>query len=169
MSMFRRSFSPIRIFTVCATIGIAVLIYMIGHPKVTIEPVTSPMPGAAFGTIFDLRNRSVAVLNDVTSVYCINSFEGPGSGSLTAASAPRFGVPSATMSLANLSRGDVAVVPVDNVLSGPPGSAVDMVFVVRFEPDWWLRLLERRYRFLGSENPDGTWTWKEMPLGSPCG
>ena len=73
------------------------------------------------------------------------------------------------MALGNLGRGDTAVLPLDITLKGPPGSQVDLVFVIKFEPDWWIEPVEKRFRFAGTENPDGTWSWKTMPLGSACG
>jgi hypothetical protein len=61
------------------------------------------------------------------------------------------------------------VLPLENTLKVPPGSQVDLVFVVKFEPGWWIDLVEKRYRFAGTENPDGSWNWKKMPPGGACG
>jgi hypothetical protein len=167
--MFRHSFSPIRIFCGFAAIGVALLIYLTLNPKLVVEPVQSSDPAAAFGTLFDLRNRSVAVLYEVSSAYCVNSFQAPNSSGPAPDSVLRFGVPSPSVSLADVGRGDTAVLPIENTLKGPPGSQVDLVFAVNFEPGWWIDLVQKRFRFAGTENPDGTWSWKTMPLGSACG
>jgi hypothetical protein len=167
--MFRHSFSPIRIFCGFAAIAVAVLIYMTLHPRLAVEPVASSDPGAAFGTLFDLRNKSVAVLYEVSSAYCLNSFSAPNYSGPAADSVLRFGVPSPGVSLANLARGDTAVLPIENTLKGGPGSQVDLVFVVKFEPGWWIDLVEKRFRFAGTENQDGTWSWKTLPPGGACG
>jgi hypothetical protein len=167
--MFRHTFSPIRVFCGFAAIGVAVLIYMTLNPRMAVEPVATTDPGAAFGTLFDLRNKSVAVLYEVSSAYCVNSFYAPGSSGPAADSPLRFGAQSPGVSLANLARGDTMVLPLENTLKGPPGSQVDLVFVVKFEPGWWIDLVEKRYRFAGTENPDGSWNWKKMPPGGACG
>jgi hypothetical protein len=168
MPVFKHSFSPIRIFTGCAAIGIAVVIYMMLHPKLTVEPVPSPNQGVAFGTIFDLSNQSIAVLYRVSYTYCVNSLQTPGNIGEAEAGALRLETPSQSISLANLSRGDATALPILNAVNAPPGSEVDLVFAVRFQPESF-RFLERRFRFLGTEDQDGTWIWKQVPLGSPCG
>jgi hypothetical protein len=167
--MFRRSFSPIRMICGIAAIGVAVLIYQTLNPKIAVEPVASSDPAAAFGTLFNLRNRSVAVLYELSSAYCVNSFRAPDNGGQSTGSAVAYGVSSPGVSMANLSRGDTAVLPMENTLKGPPGSQVDLVFLVKFEPAWWIDLVQKRFRFVGTENPDGSWSWKSMPLGSACG
>ena len=167
--MLRHSFSPMRIFSCFAAIGVVVLIYMTLHPKLDVAPVASSDPGATFGTLFDLRNKSVAELYDLSSTYCINSFQSPGDTPQTAGEPPRFGIPSQTVSMPDLGRGDTAVLPIANALSGPSGSEVDLVFVIKFQPGWWIDLVERRYRFQGTEGQDKSWIWKSIPPGSPCG
>jgi hypothetical protein len=167
--MFRHTFSPIRVFCGFAAIGVAVLIYMTLNPQMTVEPVATTDPGAAFGTLFDLRNKSVAILYEVSSAYCVNSFSAANFSGSAANSPLRFGVESPGVSLADLARGDTAVLPIENTLKGPPGSQVDLVFAVKFEPGWWIDLVVKRYRFAGTEGPDGLWRWKKMPLGSACG
>jgi hypothetical protein len=169
MAMLRHSFSPIRIFCGFAAIGVVVLIYMTLNPKLAVAPVPSTDPAAPFGTIFDLHNKSVAVLYDLSSSSCVNSFNSPGNNPPPADGAMSSGIPSQTMTLADLSRGDTAVLPLENAYSGPPGSQVDLVFTIKFQPGWWIDLLERQYRFVGTEGKDKTWSWKPMPLGSPCG
>lgn len=167
--MFRYTFSPIRVFCGFAAIAVAVLIYMTLNPRMAVEPIKSSDPAAAFGTLFDLRNKSVAVLYELSAAYCVNSFYAPGSNGPATDSPLRFGVQSPSVSLSDLARGDTAVLPIENTLKGPPGSQVDLVFVVKFEPGWWIDLVEKRYRFAGTENPDGTWSWKNMPPGGACG
>jgi hypothetical protein len=167
--MSRQSFNPIRVFCGFAAIGFAILIYLTLNPRMAVEPMASSDPGAAFGTLFNLRNRSVAVLYELSSAYCVNSFYAPGNSGPAADSPLRFGVLSPSVSLADLGRGDTAVLPIENTLKGPPGSQVDLVFMVKFEPGWWIDLVEKRFRFAGTENPDGSWSWKTMQLGSACG
>jgi hypothetical protein len=139
------------------------------NPKLEVEPVASSDPAAPIGTMFDLHNKSVAVLYQLSSASCVNSFHVPGDKPLPTNSAVSFGIPSQTTTLADLSRGDTAVLNFANAFSGPPGSEVDLVFSIKFQPGWWIDLMERRYRFHGTEGQDKTWTWKQMPLGSPCG
>jgi hypothetical protein len=158
-----------RIFSGFAAIGVGVLVYMTLNPKLDVEPIPSSDPAAPFGTLFDLHNKSVAVLYNLSSAYCINSFHLPGEDPAQAKGAVRFGALSQTVTLSDLSRGDTAVVPVENALSGPPGSEVDLVLVVKFQPGWWIDLDERRFRFQGTEGQDKTWMWKQMPPGGPCG
>jgi hypothetical protein len=167
--MFRYTVSPIRILCGLAAIGVGVVIYQTLNPRVAVEPIASADPGAAFGTLFNFRNRSIAVLYKVNSAYCINSFHMPGNGGQAPGSPVVYGVPSPGVSMANLARGDTAVLPIENTLTGPPGSEVDLVFLIKFEPAWWIDIIEKRYRFAGKENADGTWSWKTMPQGSPCG
>jgi hypothetical protein len=167
--MIRHSLSPIRVLCGLAAIGVGVMIYQTLNPKVDVQPMASADPGAAFGTLFNFRNRSVAVLYEVSSAYCINSFRRPDSGGPAEGSGMAFGVSSPNVSMANLARGDTAVLPIENTLTGPPGSQVDLVFLVKFEPAWWIDLIQKRFRFVGTENPDRTWSWKTMPLGSGCG
>ena len=165
---FMRFFSPFRIFSVAVVGAVVVLIYMTLHPKLTIEPLTAIDPGAAFGTYFNLRNGGIASLYNLSSSYCVNSFRTP-DGSEPAAGNFRLGVPSLSVTLAALSRRDAEALPMENAPPGPPGSQVDLVFVVTFRPGWWIDHTERRFRFAGTENSDRTWSWQEMPLGSPCG
>lgn len=167
--MLRHTFSPIRIFSGFAAIGVGVLIYMTLNPKLEIEPVASSDPAAPFGTLFDLHNKSIAVLYNLSSAYCINSFHTPGKDSSAATIAVGFGAPSQTVTLPDLSRRDTAVLPVENALSVPSGSQVDLVLVIKFQPGWWINPVERRYRFQGTEGQDKNWTWKQLPPGGPCG
>ena len=168
--MLRYTFSPIRIFSGFAAIGVGVLIYMTLNPKLEVEPEPSTDPAAPFGTLFGLHNKSVvAVLYKLSSAYCINSFHSPGEDPAQANGAVRLGTLSQTVTLSDLSRGDTAVLPVENALSGPPGSEVDLVLVIKFQPGWWIDLVERRYRFKGTERQDKTWQWKQLPAGGPCG
>jgi hypothetical protein len=167
--MLRYAFSPIRIFSGFAAVGVGVLIYMTLNPKLEVEPVPSTDPAAPFGTLFDLHNRSVAVLYELSSAYCINSFQAQGKDPPAATGAVRLGVLSQTVTLPDLSRGDTAVLPVENAPSGPTGSEVDLVLIIKFQPGWWIDPVERRYRFQGTEGQDKTWTWKQLPPGGPCG
>jgi len=166
--MIRHSFSPIRILSVFAIIGVAVLIYFMLHPKLAITPVQSSDLSAAFGTSFQLRNNSISVLYELSSSYCVNALISPDK-SAAAAGNLRFGVPNQSVALPDLPRHDAEALPIDDVFSGPPGSQVDLVFVIRFRPGWWIDLIEKRFRFVGTENQDKTWIWNEMPLDSPCG
>jgi hypothetical protein len=167
--MFRRSVSPLRVFSIFAAIGVAVLIYFTLHPKLAVVPVPSSDPGAAFGTVFNLRNSSVSVLYELSSSYCVNSFQRPDGTGIPAGTNPQLGVPSPSISLPDLTRKDAVALPVDNLLSGPPGSQVDLVLAIKFQPGWWIDLIVRQFRFVGTENPDKSWTWKEIPTGGACG
>jgi hypothetical protein len=167
--MLRYAFSPIRIFSGFAAIGVGVLIYMTLNPKLEVEPVPSTDPAAPFGTIFDLHNRSVAVLYELSSAYCISNFHSPEEDPAQAKDAVRFGTLSQTVTLPDLPRWETAVLPVENALSGSPGSEVDLVLVIKFQPGWWIDPVERRFRFEGTEGQDKTWMWKQLPPGGPCG
>jgi hypothetical protein len=154
---------------VLASIGLAILVYFTLHPNLVITPVSTTDAGAAFGTIFNLNNESVAALSNFSSAYCINSFQNPDGSQAPSNTNFIYGVPGQSIMLSDLARGDTTVLPLENVLSGPPGSQADFVFILRFRPGLWIELIERRFRFQGAENQDKTWTWKQVPLGSACG
>ena len=157
------------IFSILAMIVAVILIYLMVNPDLAVEPVATNNPATGFGTAFDLNNKSVATLNELSSSYCVNSFHQPDGSPPLEHGALNFGAPTPSVSLASLPRGETAVLPLENVLEGPAGSEVDLVFVVRFQPGWWINQEERRYRFVGTERQDNSWSWKEAALGSPCG
>ena len=167
--MLRHTLSPMRIITGLAVIAAAILIYMTLNPDLSVEPVPSSDARAPFGTMFDLHNRSIAILYDLSSTYCVNSFQAPQNEPALPNGAIHLGVASQGVTLRDLSRGDTAVLPIENVFSGTPGSEVDLVFSITFQPGWRIAQKERRYRFHGTEGQDKTWTWKQVPLGSRCG
>jgi hypothetical protein len=161
--------SPMRVFVLAIIGAVAVLIYMTLHPRLSVTPLPASGSGAAFGTLFSLRNGGIAALHDLSSAYCVNSFHAPDNSEPAAAGNLQLGVPGQGVTLAALARKDAEALPIIDAPSGPPGSQVDLVFVVRFQPGWWMNRIERRFRFVGTENQDATWSWQEMPLGSPCG
>ncbi len=165
----RYTFSPMRIITGLAVVAAAILIYLTLNPDLAVDPVPSSDAAAPFGTMFDLHNRSIAILYDLNSTYCVNSFQAPGNAPALPNGGIRLGVASQSVTLPDLSRGDTAVLPIENEFSGTPGSEVDLVFSITFQPGWRIAPKERRYRFHGTEGQDKTWTWKPMPLGSRCG
>ena len=145
------------------------LVYFTLHPTLIVTPVPSTDPGAAFATTFNLKNKSVSDLYTFSSAYCVNSFQTPNGSQAAIPSNFRFGMPGQSVSMDDLARGDTTALPVENNLSGPPGSRADIVFILTFQPGWSIDLFERRFRFQGTENPDKSWTWKQVPLGSACG
>jgi hypothetical protein len=160
-------FSPFRVFSAVVLGVIAVLIYMTLHPKLAVWP--APDAGAAFGTLFNLRNDGISALSTVSSSYCVNRFHTPDSGQAPGASDLRLGAPGLSVELPDLPRHDTEALPIEPAINGTPGSQVDLVLIVKFQPGWWIDLIERRFRFVGTENQDKTWSWQQIPLGSPCG
>jgi hypothetical protein len=159
----------IRVFVIVVIGVVIVLMYMTLHPKLTVAPMPASDSGAAFGTLFNLRNGGITTLHELSSSYCINSFRTPDSSGPAATGNLQPGVPGRGVALAALARTDSEALPIDNAPAGQPGSQVDLVFVVRFQPGWWMDRIERRFRFVGTENQDKSWSWQETPLGSPCG
>lgn len=162
------SAAAIRFFFVVLIGAAAALIYMTAHPKMTVTPVPAINSNAAFGTLFSLKNLGISGFYDLNSSYCLNSFNAS-DGSQPPPGILRLDAPSLGVSLAPLGRDDAEALPIDNAPAAPPGSQVDLVFIVKFQPGGWIDPIERRFRFAGTENQDKTWSWRQMPLGSPCG
>jgi hypothetical protein len=148
-------------------VGILVIfglyVFLTLNPKLTVTPVHTADPRAAFGVIFNLRNHGVAAIRDVSSIVCVNNSISPGSNG------PETGSSNEPSGLGDLQHGDVVALPVENLTPVPPDSKFDLVFVIRFQPGWWFWPEERRFRFSGFESSDKTWNWNPVADGGPCG
>ncbi|MGB7266628.1 MAG: hypothetical protein WBC92_14005 [Terracidiphilus sp.] len=167
--MSRRSTSPFGIFAGIILIGTAAFVYLTLTPKLTVTPVPTADRGAVFGMMFNLKNSGLATLREVTSTVCVNNFMLPGRSEPATGGVVNHGNTNEVAGLSDLEHGDTVSLPFENVTPGPPGSKVDLVFLIRFQPGWWLWKEERRFRFSGTRNLDKSWLWQAMPLGGPCG
>jgi hypothetical protein len=166
--MLRDHFSPIRTFIASLAITSAIFLLLTMIPTLTVKPVATTDPGANFGMMFNLANHGIAMVRDLTSTLCVNSATKMGSTETANGGVENFGDASQTLVLSDLDRGDAVALPFENLKPGPPGSSLDLVFVIRFQPGWWFWHQERRFRFSGTEASDRSWTWKPVSPGGPC-
>lgn len=165
--MLRDRFSPTRAFIGTIAVASAIFLVLTMVPTLTVKPVATADPGANFGTIFNLTNHGVAMIRDLSSTLCVNSATSAGSAE-TANGGANLGDASQPLALSDLDHGDAVALPFENLKPGPPGSRMDLVFVVRFQPGWWFWQEERRFRFSGTEVSDRTWAWKPLSPGGAC-
>jgi len=164
-----RQTSPFRVLLGIAGISGVILLFLSAFPALSVRPVPTNDPRADFGMMFNLRNRGVATIRDLSSTICVNSSANMGRTERAKGSAENFGNANQPLGLSDVDQGDAVALPFQSLKPGPPGSRVDLVFIVRFQPGWWFWHEERRFRFSGTEAPDRTWIWTPMPLGGLCG
>jgi len=133
-------------------------------PKLSVSPSSSVDPHAAFGTIFNLKNDGIIGVHDVTFSFCPGTVYEPTTNT---------GVIGGKMAIGNwraddLAPGDSVGLPFEQTYLGFPNAQVDAVFVISFRPGWWPWTREQRFRFTSERSTDGTWQWKEMPVGDRC-
>jgi len=166
--MSSSGFSPIRVVFGIAVVSAAIFLLLTMFPTLTVKPATTNDPRAAFGMMFNLTNNGLAVIRDVSSTICVNSAAGIGGTQPAAGGAQNFGATNQPLGLSDLNHGDVVALPFEGLKPGPPGSTLDLVFVIRFEPGPGFWQEERRFRFSGTEASDRTWTWQSLSPGGVC-
>jgi len=134
-------------------------------PKLSIYPASSLNPHDAFGTIFSLKNDGVASLHDISFSYCPGTVYEPSDNATVSGGKIVIG----NWRVGELSAGDSVGLPFENTFSGFPNAKIDMVLVIHFRPDWWPWTRQKRFRFQSERATDGTWQWKEAPVGERCG
>ncbi len=167
--MLKRGISPFQVLFGIILTGCAIILCLMLIPILTVTPMPTADPRAPFGTMFNLRNSGVATLHQVTSTVCVNSVTFPGSEVPATGDIVNHGNADEVVGLSDLEFGDEVPLPFENAAPGPPGSEMDLVFVIRFQPGWWFRNEERRFRFEGTETSEKSWGWKPVPLAGPCG
>ncbi len=167
--MLSHGTSPIQILVGIILAGCAIFFCLMLIPGLTVTPVPTADPRAAFGMLFNLKNSGVATLHEVTSTLCVNSVSIPGRKGPATDDIANHGNVNEVAGLSDLEHGDSVPIPFENSAPGPPGSKMDIVFVIRFQPGWWFWTEERRFRFDGTKTRDKSRDWVPMPLGSPCG
>jgi len=163
-----RVFSPVNVLAGIAVIVAAIFIFLSAVPALSVKPVSTADPGADFGMMFNLTNHGVAMIRDVSSAMCVNSATSAGSAEAASGGVANFAGASQPLTLSDLDRGDAVALPFENLKPGPPGSRVDLVFIIRFQPGWWFWQEERRFRFSGTEVSDRNWDWKPLTPGGAC-
>ena len=166
--MLRDRFSPIWAFTGIIVVAAAIFLVLTMVPTLTVKPVATTDPGADFGMMFNLTNRGIAMIRDVTSTICVNSASSAASAGTAHSGIESFGDANQPLGLGDLDHDDTVALPFESLKPGAPGSRIDLVFVIRFQPGWWFWQEERRFRFSGAEDADRTWNWKPLSPGGAC-
>jgi len=161
----RAMLAPLRILIAVLAVLASLSAILSFLPRISVNPVASVDPHAAFGTIFSLKNDGVTSLHNVNFSLCPGRVYEPTNNAAFIGGK----ISAADWHFDELAPGDSVGLPFDRVFTGFPNALVDAVIVIRFRPDWWPLTKQRKFRFASQRAVDGTWQWKELPVGNRCG